>query len=81
MIVLRNLSIALYLAVELSMTSLGVAQVSDRQNEGLKDFIRQCAVSRHTIDDFLRGPGWAKFDPELGYIQRNYVRHDGMSHS
>src|SRR5262249_26278089 len=45
------------------------------------DYIRGCAVSPQVIEGFLRGPAWAKFDPELGYVQRDYVRHDAMDGS
>lgn len=38
-------------------------------------------MSRDVIDEFLKGPAWAKFDAELGYVQQNYIRHDGMDGS
>ncbi|QQO35592.1 hypothetical protein JJC00_08335 [Bradyrhizobium diazoefficiens] len=43
-----------------------------------KSYIRGCAVLRNVIDGFLKGPAWAKFDPELGYLQANFVRQDGI---
>lgn len=38
-------------------------------------------MSRTVVDGFLAGPAWAKFDAELGYVQGDYVRHDGMDNS
>jgi hypothetical protein len=36
-----------------------------------EEYLRDSAVPRCTIDDFLRRPTWAKFDPELGYVLNN----------
>jgi hypothetical protein len=33
------------------------------------------------IERFLRGPSWARFDPELGYVLGNYLPTDGMDGS
>lgn len=33
-----------------------------------EQYLRNSAVSREMIDDFLQRPGWAQFDAELGYI-------------
>ena len=33
------------------------------------------------VDTFLRGPSWAQFDPELGYILGNYLPSDGIDGS
>jgi AraC-like DNA-binding protein len=33
-----------------------------------EDFLRESALSRQVIDDFLTAPGWARFDSELGYL-------------
>jgi hypothetical protein len=46
-----------------------------------EQYLRQSAVSREVIDAFLRGPSWAQYDPELGYILGNYMPSDGMDHS
>jgi hypothetical protein len=44
-------------------------------------FLRESAVSREVIDRWLRGPSWARFDPELGYVLGNYMPLDGMDGS
>ena len=36
---------------------------------------------RAVIDGFLRGPSWARFDPELGYVLGNYLPTDGIDGS
>ncbi len=46
-----------------------------------EEFLREGAVSREVIDRFLSGPGWARFDPELGYVLRNYLPSDGIDNS
>jgi len=46
-----------------------------------EDFLRESAVSREVIDRFLRGPSWARFDPELGYVLWNYMPSDGVDGS
>ena len=33
------------------------------------------------IDGFLRGPSWARFDPELGYVLGNFLPTDGIDGS
>ena len=44
-------------------------------------FLRDSAVPKDVIDRFLRGPAWARFDPELGYVPGNYLPADGMDNS
>jgi len=46
-----------------------------------EQFLKESAVSRKVIDRFLRGPSWARFDPELGYILGNYMPSDGIDGS
>jgi hypothetical protein len=46
-----------------------------------EQYLRQTAVPREWIDRFLRGPSWARFDPELGYVLGNYLPADGMDGS
>ena len=38
------------------------------------EYLRARAVPREVIDGFLRGPSWARFDPELGYVLGNCER-------
>ena len=46
-----------------------------------EDFLRESAVSREVIDRFLRGPSWAQFDSDVGYILGNYLPTDGIDGS
>ncbi len=45
------------------------------------DFLKESAVSEEVIDRWLRGPSWARFDPEIGYVLWNYLPLDGMDGS
>jgi hypothetical protein len=44
-------------------------------------FLEAGAVPKDVIDRFLKGPSWARFDPELGYVPGNYLPADGMDKS
>lgn len=46
-----------------------------------EQYLKESAVTRELIDRFLRGPSWAKFDPELGYVLGNYLPTDGIDGS
>lgn len=46
-----------------------------------EQYLRESAVPRETLDRFLRGPSWARFDPELGYVLGNYLPSDGVDGS
>jgi hypothetical protein len=46
-----------------------------------EDFLRESAVSKQALDRWLRGPSWARFDPELGYVLGNYLPQDGVDGS
>ncbi len=63
---------------------LPVWNVSSAQAQGqvtFEQYLRETAVPRDVIDRFLRGPSWARFDPELGYVLGNYLPTDGMDGS
>jgi hypothetical protein len=45
------------------------------------DFLRAGAAPRAVIDGFLRGPSWARFDPELGYVLGSFLPADGIDGS
>src|SRR6516165_3362366 len=45
------------------------------------EYLRASTVPKNVIDGFLRGPSWARFDPELGYVLRNYLPSDGIDGS
>ena len=46
-----------------------------------REYLRESAVPKATIDLFLQGPSWAQFDPELGYILGSYLPQDGLDGS
>jgi hypothetical protein len=45
------------------------------------EYLRASAVPREVIDGFLRGPSWARFGPELGYVLGNSLPADGIDGS
>jgi hypothetical protein len=51
------------------------------EKPSFEEYLKHSAVSREVIDVFLRGPSWAQYDPELGYILGNYLPSDGIDHS
>src|SRR5271166_4289151 len=46
-----------------------------------EQYLRASVVAPATIERFLRGPSWARFDPELGYVLGNYLPRDGFDGS
>jgi len=46
-----------------------------------EEYLRSSAVPREVIDRFLKGPSWARHDPELGYVLGNELPTDGIDHS
>jgi hypothetical protein len=58
-----------------------LASAADPETPTFEQFLREGAVPRATIDRFLRGPSWAKFDPELGYVLGNDLPSDGVDGS
>jgi len=46
-----------------------------------EQYLKESAVSKETIARFLKGPSWARFDQELGYVLGNYLPQDGLDHS
>ncbi len=46
-----------------------------------EEYLRKAAVPREVIDGYLRGPSWAQFDSETGYILRNSLMPWGIDHS
>lgn len=70
-------------AALLAVSPAKLALASDQQQpkETFEQYARGCAVPRDVINAFLAGPAWAKFDPELGYVQQGYVRHDAMGNT
>ena len=72
-------------SVATSATSLSPAERvqggTTEEKVTFDQYVRRCAVPTKTIDLFLSGPTWARFDSELGYIQQTYVRHDAIDSS
>ena len=62
---------------------LGLHSLASRPPElpSFEQYIRKAVVPREDIDRFLRGPSWAKFDPETGYILRNSLMPWGIDNS
>jgi len=59
------------------MTASAAAEVT----RSWERYLRQSAVSREVIDDFIQRPHWAMFDPELGYILHNSLVQWGVGDS
>ena len=55
------------------------AQATEKPS--FEQYLKESAVTRELIDRFLRGPSWARFDPELGYVLGNYLPSDGIDGS
>ena len=43
------------------------ASAATEATRSWEHYLRESAVPRSVIDDFIRRPNWATFDPELGY--------------
>jgi hypothetical protein len=50
-------------------------------NRSWERFLRESAVPREVIDDFLERPHWAMFDSELGYVLHNSLVQWGIDKS
>jgi 2-iminoacetate synthase ThiH len=57
----------------LSLSALRLNATEPKTKPAFEQYLKASAVSREVIDRFLRGPSWAQFDPELGYILGNYL--------
>jgi len=53
--------------------------VERQSRASLEEFLRDGAVTRDAVNQFLSGLGWDKFDAELGYIQGNYFSSAGAA--
>jgi hypothetical protein len=58
-----------------------VAEAEPPEKPSFLEYLRRSAVPRGVIDGFLRGPSWARFDPELGYVLGNSLPTDGIDGS
>lgn len=74
----RLAAIAALLGCLIAVASLGA------QSPGFptwEQFLEASVVPRATLDRFLAGPSWARFDAELGYVAGSYLPADGMDNS
>jgi hypothetical protein len=60
---------------------LSVAEEPEPKKPSFEEYLRQSAVSKEVINRFLKGPSWAQYDPELGYILGKYLPRDGIDNS
>jgi hypothetical protein len=78
-VALRNPFVTVAIVVWLVVLPSWAADQPERPS--FEPYLRESAVPKETIDRFLRGPTWAQYDPELGYILSNYRPADGMDDS
>jgi hypothetical protein len=69
------------LAAAATPIAAGRAGQGTTEKTPYETFLRESSVSREVIDRWLRGPSWARFDPELGYVLWNYMPLDGIDGS
>jgi hypothetical protein len=80
-------TVAAGLAAIVTRKIAGAAQQSSADlkpavaTQSYEEYLKKSAVSRELIDQFIKGPGWAQFDPEVGYILGNSLQHDGVDGS
>jgi hypothetical protein len=75
----RKKAVVLGILVLLPVTNIAGAEPPERPT--FVEYLRKSAVPRGVIDRFLRGPSWARFDPELGYVLGNFLPTDGIDGS
>jgi hypothetical protein len=63
------------------LPGLLLAGAAQQGEQSFKEYLENSAVSRDVIDRFLRGPSWAQYDSELGYVLGNYMPADGIDGS
>ena len=66
----RAKAVILGIIILLSAPSVDGAEPPEKPT--FVEYLRAGAVPRGVIDGFLRGPSWARFDPELGYVLGNF---------
>jgi hypothetical protein len=76
----NNLTASVFGTLVLILT-LGPATADEPQKPSFVEYLRASTVPRNVIDGFLRGPSWAQFDPELGYVLGNFLPTDGIDGS
>ena len=71
----------LWIVAALSLMSPTRLSAQETTKLSFEQYLKETVVTRELIDRFLRGPSWARFDPELGYVLGNYLPLDGMDGS
>src|SRR5689334_22750031 len=61
--------------------SLQVLAVEQPNKVSWDQYLRNSVVLKDEVDRFLRGGGWAQFDPELGYVLNNSLMPWGIDGS
>jgi hypothetical protein len=72
---------AIILGIAVLLPAPNIAGVAQPEKPTFVEYLRSSAVPRGVIDRFLRGPSWARFDPELGYVLGNSLPTDGIDGS
>jgi hypothetical protein len=72
---------AVVLGILALFPSRDIAGAEPPEKPTFVQFLRDSAVPRGVIDGFLRGPSWARFDPELGYVLGHFLPTDGIDGS
>src|SRR4051812_32517294 len=78
-VTMRNGLMAVVLGMSALVPESAGAEGADKPT--FVQYLRESAAPREVIDRFLRGPSWARFDPELGYVLGNYLPTDGIDRS
>ena len=78
---MRNNVTASVLGALVLMFTLDPATADEPPKPSFVEYLRASTVPRNVIEGFLRGPSWAQFDPELGYVLGNFLPTDGIDGS
>lgn len=76
-----NRAKAVFAAIFLMLAAHRVQGAEPSEKPTFNQYLRDSTVPRTVIEGFLRGPGWARFDPELGYVLGNFTPADGIDGS
>ena len=72
---------AVVLGISVLFAAPANARAGGPEKPTFVQYLRDGVVSRDVIDGFLKGPSWARFDPELGYVLGNDLPTDGIDRS
>jgi hypothetical protein len=80
-VVMGKQASAAVLGIVALFTILSPTDAEEPEKPTFVEYLRASAVPRDVIQGFLKGPSWARFDPELGYVLGNYLPTDGIDGS